>query len=105
MLCITQLKATHLCISQCRAQVVDVGGGTGFCTQGIVKAVPAHNVTLIDQSPHQLAKAKKKPDLQGATILEVHRALGLRNLLSGRPSRAVCNIWLLTEALAPSVSQ
>lgn len=56
--------------------MVDVGGGTGFCTQGIVKAVPAHNVTLIDQSPHQLAKAKKKPDLQGATILEVRRALG-----------------------------
>ena len=39
--------------------------------------MPAHNVTLIDQSPHQLAKAKKKPDLQGATILEVHRALAL----------------------------
>ena len=61
--------------------MVDVGGGTGFCTQGIVKAVPAHNVTLIDQSPHQLAKAKKKPDLQGATILEVRRVMGLGNLL------------------------
>ena len=66
--------------------MVDVGGGTGFCTQGIVKAVPAHNVTLIDQSPHQLAKAKKKPDLQGATILEVRRVMGLGNLAFGRPS-------------------
>jgi len=52
-------------------QVVDVGGGTGFCTLGIVKTIPAHNVTLIDQSPHQLEKAKKKADLQGVTIREV----------------------------------
>jgi len=28
-------------------------------------------VTLLDQSPHQLEKARKKPDLQGVTILEV----------------------------------
>ena len=51
--------------------MVDVGGGTGFCTQGVVKSIPAHNVTLLDQSPHQLEKARKKPDLQGVTILEV----------------------------------
>ena len=54
-----------------RAQVVDVGGGTGFCTQGIVQNIPPQNVTLIDQSPHQLAKARGKPDLQGVTIMEV----------------------------------
>lgn len=30
--------------------VADVGGGTGFCTQGIVAAgVPPTNVTLVDQ--------------------------------------------------------
>ena len=53
-------------------QVVDVGGGTGFCTQGIIKAgVPPTNITLIDQSPQQLDKARVKPDLQGVTILEV----------------------------------
>ncbi|CAK0758388.1 hypothetical protein CVIRNUC_002616 [Coccomyxa viridis] len=51
-------------------KVVDVGGGTGFCTQGIVKTVPPTNVTLLDQSPHQLDKAKKKDDLQGITIVE-----------------------------------
>lgn len=51
--------------------MVDVGGGTGFCTQGVVQAVKPENVTLIDQSPHQLAKARKKADLQGVTILEV----------------------------------
>jgi len=51
-------------------KVVDVGGGTGFCTLGVVKSVNAENVTLIDQSPHQLAKAKQKPALQGVTIME-----------------------------------
>jgi MPBQ/MSBQ methyltransferase len=50
--------------------VVDVGGGTGFCTQGIVKHVSPSNVTLLDQSPHQLSKAKKKADLKGVTIIE-----------------------------------
>jgi MPBQ/MSBQ methyltransferase len=51
-------------------KVVDVGGGTGFCTQGIVKHVSPENVTLLDQSPHQLSKAKKKADLKGVTIVE-----------------------------------
>jgi MPBQ/MSBQ methyltransferase len=51
-------------------QVVDVGGGTGFCTQGIVKTVSPINVVLMDQSPQQLAKAKKKKDLEGVTIVE-----------------------------------
>jgi len=32
-----------------RLQVVDVGGGTGFCTLGVVKSVKPENVTLIDQ--------------------------------------------------------
>lgn len=47
-----------------------MGGGTGFCTLGVVKTIPGENVTLIDQSPHQLAKAKAKPALQKVTILE-----------------------------------
>lgn len=60
------------------AQVVDVGGGTGFCTQGVVKAgIPPANITLIDQSPQQLAKARAKADLKGATILEVRPRSGL----------------------------
>ena len=50
---------------------MDVGGGTGFCTQGIVKTVSPTNVTLLDQSPHQLEKARKKADLQGISIVEV----------------------------------
>lgn len=62
---------THCIFFKLLQQVVDVGGGTGFCTLGVVKTVKAENVTLIDQSPHQLQKAKEKPALQGVTIVEV----------------------------------
>ncbi|KAH9764755.1 2-methyl-6-phytyl-1,4-hydroquinone methyltransferase [Citrus sinensis] len=51
-------------------RVVDVGGGTGFTTLGIVKHVDAKNVTILDQSPHQLAKAKQKEPLKECTIIE-----------------------------------
>jgi MPBQ/MSBQ methyltransferase len=50
--------------------VVDVGGGTGFTTLGIVKHVDAKNVTILDQSPHQLAKAKQKEPLKDCKIVE-----------------------------------
>lgn len=50
--------------------VVDVGGGTGFTTLGIVKHVDAKNVTILDQSPHQLAKAKQKKELEECKIIE-----------------------------------
>jgi MPBQ/MSBQ methyltransferase len=53
-----------------RMRVVDVGGGTGFTTLGIVKHVDAKNVTILDQSPHQLAKAKKKEALKECKIIE-----------------------------------
>ena len=43
--------------------VVDVGAGTGFTTQGIVAHVPPGDVTMLDQSPHQLARARRKPAL------------------------------------------
>jgi len=51
-------------------RVVDVGGGTGFTTLGIVKHVDAKNVTILDQSPHQLAKAKQKEPLKECKIVE-----------------------------------
>ncbi len=44
-------------------QVIDVGSGTGFTTQGIVQQIAAKQVTCVDQSPHQMAKAKAKADL------------------------------------------
>lgn len=56
-------------------KVVDVGGGTGFCTLGIVKTVKGQNVTLIDQSPQQLDKARRKAPLQGVTIMEASQCM------------------------------
>ncbi len=49
-------------------RVIDVGSGTGFTTEGIVHHVPAAQVTCVDQSPHQMSKAKKKAALQGCTF-------------------------------------
>src|SRR6185312_10978418 len=43
--------------------VADVGAGTGFTTAGIVDRVSPERVTMIDQSPHQLARARAKPAL------------------------------------------
>lgn len=51
-------------------KTLDCGGGTGFCTEGVVKYVDAENVTLLDQSPHQMAKAKQKSSLEGVTFVE-----------------------------------
>ncbi|XP_078442056.1 S-adenosyl-L-methionine-dependent methyltransferases superfamily protein [Wolffia australiana] len=53
-----------------RLKTVDVGGGTGFTTLGIIKHIAPENVTLIDQSPHQLAKARAKEPLKKCTIME-----------------------------------
>ncbi len=49
--------------------VIDVGSGTGFTTQGIVKHVSPDHVTCLDQSPQQMAKAKAKENLKGCTFL------------------------------------
>jgi MPBQ/MSBQ methyltransferase len=47
--------------------VVDVGAGTGFTTEGIVASVEPRHVTMIDQSPHQLAHARAKLALAACT--------------------------------------
>jgi MPBQ/MSBQ methyltransferase len=44
-------------------RTLDVGAGTGFTTEGIVEHVDAGHVTMLDQSPHQLARARAKPAL------------------------------------------
>jgi len=44
-------------------ETVDVGAGTGFTTEGIVEHVDASRVTMVDQSPQQLARAARKPPL------------------------------------------
>jgi hypothetical protein len=37
-------------------EIVDVGAGTGFATEAIVAAARPERVTMLDQSPHQLAR-------------------------------------------------
>ena len=44
-------------------KVLDAGAGTGFTTEGIVRHVHPSSVTMLDQSPHQLARARAKPAL------------------------------------------
>jgi MPBQ/MSBQ methyltransferase len=46
-------------------EVVDVGAGTGFATEAIVRTVAPERVTMLDQSPHQLARARRKRALSG----------------------------------------
>ena len=50
---------------------LDAGAGTGFTTEGIVAQVDPARVTMLDQSPHQLARAARRPALAG-----VRRQLG-----------------------------
>jgi MPBQ/MSBQ methyltransferase len=50
-------------------RTLDAGAGTGFTTEGIVEHVDADRVTLLDQSPHQLARARRKPALAGCAKL------------------------------------
>jgi MPBQ/MSBQ methyltransferase len=49
--------------------VLDAGAGTGFTTEGIVERVDAERVTMLDQSPHQLAQARRKPALEACRKL------------------------------------
>ncbi len=49
-------------------RVIDVGSGTGFTTEGIVRRVPSENVTCVDQSPHQMSRALAKRELAGCTF-------------------------------------
>jgi MPBQ/MSBQ methyltransferase len=45
-------------------ETLDAGAGTGFTTEGIVERVDPARVTMLDQSPHQLARARAKPALE-----------------------------------------
>ncbi|XP_078429584.1 2-methyl-6-phytyl-1,4-hydroquinone methyltransferase 2, chloroplastic-like [Wolffia australiana] len=53
-----------------KLKVVDVGGGTGYSTLAIVKKVDPENVTILDQSTHQLQKAREKEELRKCTIIQ-----------------------------------
>jgi len=56
----------HAALDDPGLSTLDAGAGTGFTTEGIVERVDATNVTMLDQSPHQLARARAKPALQDA---------------------------------------
>jgi MPBQ/MSBQ methyltransferase len=44
---------------------LDAGAGTGFTTAGIVERVAPDRVTMLDQSPHQLARSHRRAELEG----------------------------------------
>src|SRR5688572_6660865 len=44
-------------------KVLDAGAGTGFTTEGIVARVDAADVTMLDQSPHQLERSRARASL------------------------------------------
>ena len=52
-----------------RLETLDAGAGTGFTTEGIVERIDADCVTMLDQSPHQLGRAERKPALAGVRKL------------------------------------
>jgi MPBQ/MSBQ methyltransferase len=45
-------------------ETLDAGAGTGFTTEGIVERIAPARVTMLDQSPHQLERARRKPALE-----------------------------------------
>jgi len=51
--------------------VIDVGAGTGFTTEGIAAHTDPSRLVMLDQSPHQLARSERRPALTG-----VARVLG-----------------------------
>jgi len=51
-------------------RTLDVGAGTGFTTEGVVEHVDASLVTMLDQSPHQLARSHRRPALRDCRRIE-----------------------------------
>jgi MPBQ/MSBQ methyltransferase len=51
-------------------RTLDAGAGTGFTTEGIVASVDPERVTMLDQSPHQLARSARRPKLAGVRRLQ-----------------------------------
>jgi len=56
------LKLANL--SSVNLKVVDVGAGTGFTSEGLLEKINANNLTMLDQSPHQLERAETKSVLR-----------------------------------------
>ena len=45
-------------------RVLDVGAGTGFTTEGIAARAPDAKITMLDQSPHQLERSRRRRILE-----------------------------------------
>ena len=69
-------------------EVLDAGAGTGFTTEGIVDRVPAERVTMLDQSPHQLARARAQAG--AGRLPQAARRRGAAAVRGRRPSTATC---------------
>jgi MPBQ/MSBQ methyltransferase len=50
-------------------RIADVGAGTGFTTEGILARAREPDVTMLDQSPHQLRRSRARPALVGCLRL------------------------------------
>lgn len=57
------------CLEDRSLRTIDVGAGTGLTTEGIVAHLGPAGVTLLDQSPHQLARAGGKAALARCRML------------------------------------
>jgi MPBQ/MSBQ methyltransferase len=44
-------------------RVLDVGAGTGFTTEGVAARATGAEITMLDQSPHQLARSRRRRSL------------------------------------------
>jgi MPBQ/MSBQ methyltransferase len=65
------MRARALALAQLNRRdlsVLDVGSGTGFTTEGILRAIDPAHVTCLDQSPHQMSKALHKLSLRGCSF-------------------------------------
>ena len=58
-------------LDQPNIQVIDVGSGTGFTTEGIVKHVSPTQVTCVDQSPKQKSNLPCKVVLSKSEMLKI----------------------------------
>jgi MPBQ/MSBQ methyltransferase len=45
-------------------RVAEIGAGTGFTTQGLIEFVAPAQIDALDQSPHQQARARRKPGVR-----------------------------------------
>jgi hypothetical protein len=85
-------------------EVVDVGAGTGFATEAIVRTVAPERVTMLDQSPHQLARAQRKPALGAVRGPARSPALTASRLVSAAPRPPEAGEGALREATTPTAT-